>query len=106
MNTNQLNQLGYDTKAMGLVAGLDYVPDLGDTENGLATDFVHRSFLQLSQLDALGGVGVLGGSSDRHDGIRFALEEEINLVAAVDHFGDQTQQQRARELIAEGKVSR
>ncbi|MCW4600453.1 hypothetical protein ON003_01630 [Janibacter hoylei] len=105
MHTNQLNQLGYDTKAMGLVPGLDYVPDLVDTEDGLATDFVHRSFLQLSQLDALGGVSVLGGSSDRHDGIHFALEEEIDLVAAVDHFGDQTQQQRARELIAAGKVS-
>ncbi len=105
MHTNQLNQLGYDTKALGLVAGLDYVPDLVDTEDGLATDFVHRSFLQLSQLDALGGVSVLGGSGDRHDGIRYALEEEIDLVAAVDHFGDHAQQQRARELIAAGKIS-
>lgn len=105
MNTNQLNQLGYDTKAMGLVAGLDYVPDVVNIEDGLTSDFVHRSFLQLSQLDALGGVGVLGGSSDRHDGIHFALEEEIDLVAAVDHFGDHAQQQRARELIAAGKVS-
>lgn len=106
MHTTQLDRLGYDTKEMGLVAGLDYVPDLVDTEDGLTTDFVHRSFLQLSQLDGLGGVGVLGGSSDRHDGIRFALEEEIDLLSAVDHFGDSAQQQRVRELITEGKISR
>lgn len=105
MHTTQLDRLGYDTKAMGLVGGLDYVPDLVDTEDGLVTDFVHRSFLQLSQLDALGGVSALGGSSDRHDGIYFALEEEIDLLSAVDHFGDHAQQQRARELIAAGKVS-
>ncbi|KNX37136.1 hypothetical protein [Luteipulveratus halotolerans] len=105
MHTTQLDRLGYDTKAMGLVGGLDYVPDLVDTEDGLVTDFVHRSFLQLSQLDALGGVNALGGSSDRHDGIYFALEEEIDLLSAVDHFGDHAQQQRARELIAAGKVS-
>lgn len=105
MHTTQLDRLGYDTKAMGLVGDLDYVPDLVDTEDGLVTDFVHRSFLQLSQLDALGGVSALGGSSDRHDGIYFALEEEIDLLSAVDHFGDHAQQQRARELIAAGKVS-
>lgn len=105
MHTTQLDRLGYDTKAMGLVEGLDYVPDLVDTEDGLVTDFVHRSFLQLSQLDALGGVSVLGGSNDRHDGIYLALEEEIDLLSAVDHFGDHAQQQRARELIAAGKVS-
>lgn len=105
MHTTQLDRLGYDTVAMGLMPGLDYVPDPTLTEDGLITDFVHRSFLQLSQLDALGGVSVLGGSSDRHDGIRFALEEEIDLVAAVHHFGDPAQQQRVRELIAGGKVS-
>ena len=45
---------------------------LVDTEDGLTTDFVHRSFLQLAQLDEIGGVSVLGGSGDRHEGIRFA----------------------------------
>ena len=105
MHTTQLARLGYDTVAMGLVPGLDYVPDPAITEDGVITDFVHRSFLQLAQLDEMGGVSVLGGSRDRHDGIRFALEEEIDLVAAVDHFGDHAQQQRVRELIAEGRVS-
>ncbi|MCI0152806.1 hypothetical protein [Dermacoccus nishinomiyaensis] len=90
---------------MGLMPGLDYVPDLVDTEDGLTTDFVHRSFLQLAQLDEIGGVSVLGGSADRHEGIRFALEEEIDLISAVDHFGDYAQQQQARELIASGRVS-
>lgn len=90
---------------MGLMPGLDYVPDLVDTEDGLTTDFVHRSFLQLAQLDEIGGVSALGGSADRHEGIRFALEEEIDLISAVDHFGDYAQQQQARELIASGRVS-
>lgn len=105
MHTTELNRLGYDTKAMGLMPGLDYVPDPVATEDGLTTDFVHRSFLQLAQLDEMGGVSLLGGSSGRHDGIRYALEEEIDLISAVDHFGDHAQQQRARELIAAGKVS-
>lgn len=104
MHTTQLDRLGYDTQAMGLMPGLDYVPDVVDTEDGLTTDFVHRSFLQLSQLDEMGGMSVLGGSADRHEGIRFALEEEIDLLSAVDHFGDYAQQRRARELIAAGKV--
>lgn len=105
MHTTQLDRLGYDTEAMGLMPGLDYVPDLETSEDGLTTDFVHRSFLQLSQLDALGGVGVIGGSDDRHDGIHFALEDGIDLVTAVHQFGDSAQQQRVRELIAGGKVS-
>lgn len=105
MHTTQLDRLGYDVKALGLMPGLDYVPDVVDSEDGLITDFVHRSLLQLAQLDQLGGVSVLGGSVDRHEGIRFALEEEIDLLSAVDHFGDYAQQQRARELIAAGKVS-
>ncbi|MCE1177606.1 MAG: hypothetical protein LWW86_01020 [Micrococcales bacterium] len=105
MHTTQLDRLGYDTQAMGLMPGLDCVPDLVDTEDGLTTDFVHRSFLQLAQLDELGGVSVLGGSADRHEGIRFALGEEIDLLSAVDHVGDRAQQQRACELIASGRVS-
>ena len=68
MHTTQLARLGYDTEAMGLVPGLDYVPDPAVTEDGVITDFVHRSFLQLAQLDEMGGVSVLGGSHDRHYG--------------------------------------
>ncbi len=103
MHTHELARLGFDTD--GLAPDLDYVPEVVDDDDGVALDLVHRAFLQLDQLKALGGVNVLGGPSDRCDGISFALEEGIDLMTAVDRFGDDGQQRRVRELIAAGQVS-
>lgn len=103
MHTHELARLGFDTD--GLAPDLDYVPAPVNDDDGIGLDLVHRAFLQLDQLNAMGGATVLGGPSDRCDGISFALEEGIGLVTAVDRFGDESQKRRVRELIAAGQLS-
>ncbi|MGO2861433.1 MAG: hypothetical protein ACTIC1_09770 [Brevibacterium sp.] len=103
MDKSELAKLGYDTS--GLVAGIDYVPELMVTEDGIVTDFVERAQLQASELNAMGGVSVLGGPHERLGEINLALDEGVDLVAAVERFGNQSQQMRARQLIDGGLVS-
>lgn len=103
MHTHELAQLGFDTD--GLAPDLDYVPELVNDNDGVGLDLVHRAFLQLDQLNVMGGVAVLGGPSDRRDGIFLALEEGIDLVTAVDRLGDDNQKRRVHDLIAAGQIS-
>ena len=103
MHPHELARLGFDTD--GLAPDLDYVPELVNDDDGVGFDLVHRAFLQLEELKVMGGVAVLGGPSDRCDRIFLALEEGIDLVTAVDRFGDGSQKRRVRELVAAGQIS-
>lgn len=103
MKSSELAKLGMDTD--GFAPDLDYVPNVLTSDEGVQVELVHRAFLQLEQLNALGGVNVLGGQADRRDNIKAAMEDGVDLLTAVWRFGDAAQVLRARELMATGKVS-
>lgn len=102
MNVSELTRLGFDTE--GFVPGADYVPDPECADDGIYVDFVYRAFLQLDQLNARGGVNLLGGSRGRLDDVHLALEDGVDLETAVERFGSEGQRQRVRQLIADGQV--
>lgn len=103
MNKSELSQLGFDTD--GLTPDADYVPDPFTADDGVHVDFVHRAFLQLEQLNALGGATVLGGSRARLEEVYGGLEDGMDLLTAVARFGDDEQKSNALRLIAAGKIS-
>lgn len=103
MKPTDLSKLGYDTE--GFVPGGDYVPNVFTADDGTHTELVMRGFQQLEQLNGLGGVNVLGGSAEALDAIYGAIEEGMDLVTAVELFGDEIQKLRAHELIAAGQVT-
>lgn len=103
MYTNELAKLGYDTD--GLSPGIDYVPDAMVTDDGIETDFVGRAQQQATELNAMGGVNILGGPLEGCDEINLTLDDGVDLVTAVQRFGDEGQIRRVRELIADGWIS-
>ena len=103
MKKNELAQLGLDTD--GLTPDADYVPNPFTADDGVHVDLVYRAYLQLEQINALGGISLLGGSRERLDDIYGGLEDGMDLMTAVVRFGDGEQQQRAQQLIAAGKIS-
>lgn len=103
MDKGDLDKLGYETE--GYVPGADYVPHPEDAESSPDGGFVIRTFLQLEQLNAMGGVKLLGGSRKRLDDIYVAMEDGVDLERAVERLGDDGQKQRVRELIESGQVS-
>lgn len=60
MDKWELTELGYDTDS--LVAGVDYAAGLDTAAGEVDADFVERAQLQATELNALGGVSILGGS--------------------------------------------
>lgn len=103
MNKNELAQLGLDTD--GLTPDADYVPNPFTADDGVHVELVYRAYLQLEQINALGGVNLLGGSRERLEDIHGGLEDGMDLMTAVARFGDDGQQNRAQQLIAAGKIS-
>lgn len=103
MKATDLDKLGFDTE--GLVPDADHVPDPITDDDGIRVDIVQRAFLQLEQLNGMGGVNVLGGPRQRLDDIHLAMEDGVELLEAVDRLGDDDQRQHARDLIAAGKVT-
>ncbi|WP_285247716.1 MULTISPECIES: hypothetical protein [unclassified Pseudarthrobacter] len=103
MNKNELARLGLDTD--GLTPDADYVPNPFTADDGVHVDLVYRAYLQLEQINALGGISLLGGSRERLEDIYGGLEDGMDLLTAVARFGDDEQQQRAQQLIAAGKIS-
>jgi hypothetical protein len=103
MNKNELAQVGLDTD--GLTPDADYVPNPFTADDGVHVDLVYRAYLQLEQINALGGINLLGGSRERLEEIYGGLEDGMDLMTAVTRFGDDEQQHRAQQLIAAGKIS-
>lgn len=103
MDKSELAKLGYDTD--DLAAGIDYVPDLDGAGDDVVSDFVERAQRQATELNSLGGVTILGGSRERRDGISLALDDGVELMAAVERFGDEEQRLQACKLISTGQIS-
>lgn len=103
MDKSEFARLGYD--ADDLTAGIDYAPDLDVVDDRVHADFVERAQLQATELNAKGGVNILGGPVERLDEINIALDDGVDLMAAVERFGDEGQKVRARQLIADGRIS-
>lgn len=102
MDVNDLARLGYDKE--GLAPGIDYVPDV-ITGDGVETDFVERAQRRATELNAMGGVSILGGPLERLDQINLALDDGVDLETAVQRFGDEGQIQRVRGLVAVGEIT-
>lgn len=103
MDKSELATLGYDTD--DLTAGIDYVPDLDGAGEDVVSDFVERAQLQGTELNAIGGVNTLGGPRERRDDINLVLDDGVDLMAAVEQFGNEEQKMRARQLISIGQIS-
>ncbi|MCU4296850.1 hypothetical protein D3I60_07125 [Brevibacterium permense] len=82
MDKSELTELGYDTN--DLDSGIDYVPDFDAVGDEVVADFVGRAQLQAPELNAVGGVNALGGSRERRDEINLALDDGVDLMAAVE----------------------
>jgi len=101
MNKNELARLGLDTD--GLTPDADYVPNPFTADDGVHVDLVYRAYLQLEQINALGGISLLGGSRERLEDIYGGLEDGMDLLTAVARFGDDEQQQRSRPAAHRGR---
>lgn len=102
MDKCELAKLGYDTD--NLTSEIDYVPDLNVVDDEVEGDFVERAQLQATELNAMGGVNILGGPLEHLDEINVALDDGVDLITAVEQFGDEGQKKRARQLINTGQI--
>jgi hypothetical protein len=105
MKTTELAALGYDIE--GLAPSADYVPTVNVSPDGnVETDLVMRGFEQFAELNAIGGVEILGGSEGRLQQIEMALDSgDLDLDEAVARYGSIGQKRRLRRLRAAGLVS-
>jgi hypothetical protein len=85
----------------------DYVANAAiDDAGNVHTEYVLRGYQQLAELNAIGGVDVLGGSEGRLEQIELALDSgDLDLDEAVARYGSIGQKRRLRRLKAVGLVS-